>query len=409
MKKLLLSLLLSATVCPAFAAESAQVAQKLPMFGIDVPIQQALKTVVPVGWTISVVPKFVLPSTLSWSRGQPWTSVLATLGPYTVDWAHDSVLIGKGAGDGTPLILSPQSAQASKSHPVQGGMVKPSAVGPSSTGAGPLKTPVPAVIQAKAEAETTFRKTTPALMERPQPKPGQSYARPVSFAQPSAESVAQSIATKYGYTLVWGLPDFRLQGPVTLLDRGVSSDVSLLNHAIGFDGPAYLSVDASSRTIIAAPRNYLNESALRREQMQPAQAVESALAAVSPAASRQAASTTKMLESMVKKPVSSAISPAKPTLHVPVNLVPKALPAWKLTVKANEHLETALNRYLQQQGYHLDWEVDGGLRANSSLQFTAHSLQSLLYKVLSPLDLSANVYSQSKQVKVFPVNPAAAQ
>jgi hypothetical protein len=296
-------------------------------------------------------------------------------------------------------------------------MIRPSAENAKAAAdAGPLKTPTPSVVKAKDVSEVNVRKAIPVLMERPQPSPGQSYAKPVSFSQPSAEATAESIASKYGYTLIWGLPDFHLQGPVTLLGSGVEQDVGLLNKAIGFDGPVYLSVDPASQSIVAAPRGTLSETALSQEQ-QSASAPALRPLAPSASASQEATSTTAMLESMVKRPAAKFTPAVKSAPAAPVKVAPavaqqpsaKPVAAWKMTVRAHEHLETALNRYLAKQGYHLNWKVDGGFVSNSSVEFSATSLQSLLYKVLSPLDLSANAYSQSKQVDVFPVNPAAAQ
>jgi hypothetical protein len=76
--------------------ETAPVA--LPTYGVDVPIRSALKTVIPAGWQLFVHQSAKLPTSVSWTLGEVWPTVLGSIAETSnlavlVDWEKHTVLI----------------------------------------------------------------------------------------------------------------------------------------------------------------------------------------------------------------------------------------------------------------------------------------------------------------------------
>ena len=346
MNKPILAALLTLSLAQLASAGEPQ-AQRLPSFGIDVPTAQALKTVIPAGWQVTIEPGFVLPRSVSWSMGEPWTHVVEMLGPTRVSWDAHRVVIGRGEGT-TPLVIRPA---------VQ---------------------PVP--------------------VEAPMPTAGHAYTQPVAFEKPMARATAQSIAKKYKLVLRWVGPDFQLAGPVTLLGNSAEQDVSLLNKAIGLDGPMVVQLDAADGEVLAMPRASMQQAETQAAHMQPA----APPASTPPRVLKPAPVSAPAVAHPVVAPVAAA-RPAAP--------LKAAAPAPVLTLKLakGEPLETGLNRFVSEQGYHLDWKVAGGYRTNSDASFTGSSMEAVLAKVILALSLSADVDTQSKQVVIYPASPEVAQ
>lgn len=353
MTKTILAVLLALSLAPLASAGAEPQVQHLPSFGIDVPTAQALKTVIPAGWQVTIEPGFILPKAVSWSMGEPWTHVVEMLGPTRVSWDARSVVIGRGEGT-TPLVIRPA---------VQ---------------------PVP--------------------VEAPMPVAGQAYVRPVAFEKPMARAAARSIAEKYKLVLRWVGPDFQLAGPVTLLGNSAEQDIALLNTAIGLNGPMAVQLDATDGEVLAMPRASMEQAEQQAAHMQPA---------VHSSPSEEVAATAPRAGPPISHPAAlvrlATAVPAEPVHPLAPAKFVAPVPALTLKLSKGEPLETALNRFIASQGFHLDWKVAGGYRTNSDASFTGSTMEAVLAEVLPPLKLSANAYTQSKQVVIYPASPEVAQ
>jgi len=70
----------------------------LRTYGVDVPTNTGLKTILPQGWTILIHKKAVLPPTMSWKAGEPWIAAIDNLATSNnlavrLDWTKKQVMV----------------------------------------------------------------------------------------------------------------------------------------------------------------------------------------------------------------------------------------------------------------------------------------------------------------------------
>jgi hypothetical protein len=229
-KHILAATLLSGlTLAPALAGASDSSAYRgkdplIATYGFNVKADEALKSVIPSGWTMSVQPGAELPKTLSWEPGKPWEAIIA--------------------GWGAKYQLSVKIDEVARSVTISP---------PRSTGmlAGPAGV--------KAESSSTLGDTpmptlNPSFYTEGSSSHGQSKGPAVSLKSPELKPVITAIADKFGYCLVDSYKKpYTLVGPVTLLGRSAKEDTALLEQAIGLYAPVAVEAFPSEKVIRIYP------------------------------------------------------------------------------------------------------------------------------------------------------------
>lgn len=361
-------------------------------YGVNVATRQGLRTVIPAGWQLFVHKSVELPSVMSWKVGDPWTKVLSDFAANNsiavlLDWEKKTVLLRSSEvaqeessrrheisreattplprfASGDPSALQQEQAHAQLQSQITRDTGPQQAVTPSLAHLPVIPTTPP------ASPPTAPQSAVPGVPVQDVGKGGEfSYTSAMSSNRPSARAVAQGIANKFNYRLVWAAPEFNLQGPVTLLAEDPEQDVKLLQNAIGKLGPVALEVSTAERVIRALPR-------------------EAALASLD---TRQ-----KLLDAAEEKYAPREIG------IVGAFIKPKLI----LQVGEREPLEDALVRFTRAHGYTLEWKVEGGFEANRNMTFEGGSVAEVLTEVLPTLGLSADIYTRDNHIVVRPGNAA---
>lgn len=218
-----------------------------------------------------------------------------------------------------------------------------------------------------------------------------TYTQAVAFNKPSLKKVVQAIAFKHKLRLVWAYDtDYQLKGPVTLLAQSAAQDIELLQKALGRGVPLKLEISADGQVL----KGY-KQGALR-----PATGpVTAATGAPAVAEGSEVAEGSRIRDLAVFKllgidrEVAGLLGPdaQDPSLHLlHLDLIP------------GQPLETALVRFAGEQGYTLDWQIEGGFDARHQLAYTGYTVAQVLVKVLPALGLSADVYTHDKHIVIRP-------
>lgn len=232
------------------------------------------------------------------------------------------------------------------------------------------------------------------------------YTMPVAVNKPSARSVAQAIANRYGLRMVFATPEFHLKGPVTLLAESAEQDALLLQRAIGRFGPAVIEVSGAEKVLRVLPRAgapVVMASANSRASGEGAALTHP----VAPVAATVATTAAVLASSGASH--STAIEPgatrSDPIAPVATAQAAEAAPL-SLTLNEAEPLEDALVRFTREHGYTLEWKVTGGFEANRAMTFRGNSVAQVLSAVLPTLGLSADIYTRDKHIVVRPGDAA---
>lgn len=370
----------------------AQVAA-LPNYGVAVPTKTGLKNIAPAGWKTYVHQSVTLPPTISWSRGQGWTAVLAELAKnhnlsVLVDWGSQTVLVRPPRVAAEDAATRKQIADTATTplpkFVVEGpaplvkfstdGAAPSSAPGPGATTPGKYPqwmavdaqtgaevprmpvvraNPTPAMVAAQAKA---VQENPPTLKS----SEDFSYHAANAWNKPSARKLAQGIAQKFEMRLVWSAPEEMLRGPVTLLAQSAEQDVGLLQKALGTQSAVELEVLTSERIIRAHPRGMRGQPWVD----------ESSWESQAPA--------------------------------TPVEYGATRTGALKLELGIGTSLESALVSFAREQGFTLEWVVDGGFESSKALTYTGNSIAEVLAQALPPLGISADVYTHDKHIIIRP-------
>lgn len=228
--------------------------------------------------------------------------------------------------------------------------------------------PTPEMVAVSDAAEA--RKTT-ALMSNND----FHYTAPVAYNKPSVRKVVDAIGRKYGLRVVWAVSQpVVLKGPVTLLADNVEQDLLLLQKAMGRGNALQFEVaQADSVLRVFNPGASAAVLALAEQE----------------SFDRSAAASGYSSNSMV-----GAASSTVGAQAAPMNL--------KLVVYINQPLEDALTRFAREQGYTLDWQVEGGFEAVREHLYEAEDLKRILLKVLPVNGLSADIYTREKHIIIRP-------
>lgn len=340
-----------ALVAASFSVAAAPTQTLTRTAGVDVETRSALQAVVPADWTVQISPEANLPETLSWAAGVPWQRVLDDLSerngvPVTLDTAGKVARVGV-APEPAPVTVT-AAAPAVLAAPTIADEARIAPVSPPAPSSAPDRVAAP-VAKATAAPADAFRYTAATALNRP-----------------SARSVAQGIANRYGMRMVWAAPELRLQGPVTLLSRGVDEDVQLLQKSMGVFSPVTLEVSKAEKVIRAVPASSAGQAYFDVAELAPA---------VEPAG------------------LSGSADAASPKPKITLNIA------------ANEPLEDALTRFTRAFGYTLEWKVQGGFEANRAMRFEGGSMAEVL-SFLPGMNLSADIFNREKHVVVRPGDPA---
>lgn len=201
-----------------------------------------------------------------------------------------------------------------------------------------------------------------------------NYITATAYNKPSVRKVLKAIGAKYNMRVVWAVSqDISLKGPVTLLANDFNQDIELLKKAMGRGQP--LTIEASAA-----------EGVIRVYRP----GTSSALIALAEADEVQPVSSKVVLATSVEQ-IST---------ETPVSI--KARANLKLVVYINQPLEDALSKFAREQGYTLDWQIEGGFEAGRELTYEAESLMQVLAKVLPPNGLSADIYTREKHIIIRP-------
>ncbi|MCC5609590.1 hypothetical protein LC612_23140 [Nostoc sp. CHAB 5834] len=360
---------------------------RMQSYGVGVPGAQALKAIMPKGWQVSVHPEVTLPDSVSWKLNQTWVDALGGMARESslavlLDWSAKRAYILTGdqvvqenavreeialaavtplpefdAADeddlGNPLAFTPtkkkNSSKKSKAKAKQPAKAEPTSERKSVDGGYVWVNPL-AEDTKKREAQATANASLKSTSEF-------RYTQAVAYNKPPARKLAQSIADKFNYRLVWAAPEMTLEGPVTLLARSASEDIELLQKAMGAYAPVALEVADKEKVVRALSRDLLRKGAAQRDAAYALAETQSLAAAQS---------------------------------------------RFSLMVADNEPLEDAILRFVRSEGFTLEWKVKGGFEANRNMTFVGASLIEVLSQVLPPLGLSADVYTHDKHIVVRP-------
>ena len=282
-----------------------------------------------------------------------------------------------------------------------------------------------------------------------------TYEAPVALNKPEARTVAQGIANRFHLRLVWQAPDVQLHGPVTLLGNSAEEDVRLLQKALGvfspvaFDiptGQAVLAVrsfrgdypdlaaQAPKRPVVVASQPGVPVVVASNVNQPVAPVVASvvipASAPIAPVAPLAPVVAEPVVTAGDVKPLSAETAKA-PELSVAQVVVPEAasnaaavgapaavtppvrslltadtaVPELELTLRLGEPLEVAISRFAESQLYTVDWQVQGGFKANRELTYRGKTLTDVLGQFLPALGVSADINKQEKHIVVRPADP----
>jgi len=364
-----------------------------PNYGVSVAARTALRELVPAGWKTYVHHSATLPATLSWSRGAPWTKVLEDMAlgarlAVMVDWQTQTVLIRTpevaaeelqtrqsiARAATTPLPrFEGQDANLSRNEQHRFDEWQAARHEQSQALAQlPVirSNPTPMMVEAQskaAEKKPAMRSTEDF-----------TYSGPSAWNKPSSRQLAQGIANKFGLRLVWAAPAEQLRGPVTLLGASAKQDVHLLNRALGPFAAVELELIEQDKVLRAVPRGGV-----------PGEWLSDA-AADWPGTQVAAGADSTPGSAVALGPLGDAAvsGPAAPLLS--------------MTIAEGASLEDALIVFARDQGFTLEWKVDGGFEAGRTLSYSGNTLVQVLAQALPPLGISADVYTRDKHIVIRP-------
>lgn len=410
----------------------------LSTYGMEVPTGSALRTVVPAGWKLFIHQSATLPETLSWKLGDAWPKVVSDMAQtkglsVLIDWETKTVFvrtaevavqeaavraeIAQAATTPLPRVASEKKAQVS-SQPEKTATAAPAASPAAAVTASASVQAQTDQDMARRQAELAAQRAKqssqpdPVPVIRTNPTPSMvtaqeaavqknppkmkstaefSYTQPVALNKPQARKVAQAVASKFGYRLVWAAEEVQLRGPVTLLARTAQEDVLLLQKAMGVFSPVVLEISDHERVVRALPRDL----ALRGGAA-PARTAAMAAATGGPVS----AAPVEALTAVVEPAAPAHAAAALPKVEVKAKAEPAAKPKLTLTVHEKQPLEDALLKFLREQGFTLEWKVTGGFEANRAMNFEGETVPQLLSQVLPPLGISADIYTRDKHIVI---------
>lgn len=441
--------LLSAAISCAYAGVLQQVGPPLSKpsalgtYGMHVPANTVLSSLVPKGWHVKVLPGASLTEKISWQPQDTWISVLSRLATnsdtrFELNWNTNTLLViplqpvGMERTTASALVHKKEAhakrfIRAHVWHPRHHAVVRKEitqvkqpilqAVSPG------IALPAPKVSQVH------YHITLP-------PQPSAGPAR--SFYAQSAKHVLEALATHYHLRLEWHGGDFRLPGPVTLLfDGHLREDIALLQTALGPYDPLKVVYYAQSRELVVRHALSPQYFAFAHRPLPPpppesdwqkfislfgaghhvhatethspvvsasvpvlassaARPVGPALVASAPAPVAMPAKT---------KPMPRALNPvAAPAPAAPVSLAavaaPKRCTTVTLLIAANTRLSVSLKDFLEAHHLALAWKTPYDLRSRGAGHVTGGSVAAVLKQVLSAVGLRYSMNTATHTVTV---------
>lgn len=399
---------------PAFASGLSQEGppppdiEKTTVYGINVQSRPGLRQITPKDFKLFVHSDTKLPSAVSWTISQPWPlvldkiaqensfSVLINWNKATVTIAPDEVIEDYKVA--TSRMLNAATTPAPRSAPSPATQTQPPLLAASTpTPTAPASTIAVAPADQPSTSQTSAAFTAPSSAQAPTTIPvpvaytppviGDAdfkYVAPIAFRQTSFRSTLSAMATTFGYGLDYPLPDFRMPGALTLLGKSIEQDVALVNISLGWNHPVTLSLNPTTRKIVATlkpgattahipyplsttpPMGYQSPN---DPLLNPSYATTSTTAA--------APSTTRATpQTKTPTPTASSIGAPQPTTLV-------------LSIPAGSTLETALYALAKQSNKTLDWRVAGGFEATKTLSYQFTDWNDLSTRLLPSLGLAA--------------------
>lgn len=222
-----------------------------------------------------------------------------------------------------------------------------------------------------AVADTEEARKSPVLVSNE----GFHYTAAIAYNKPSVRKVIDAIGRKYGLRIVWAVSQpVVLKGPVTLLANSLEQDLLLLQKAMG------------------------RGNALQFEASQ----ADGVLRVFNPGASAAVLALAEQESAEHRGAVTASMGGIGSGAPGPLASEPSASPNLKLVVYINQPLEDALTRFAREQGYTLDWQVEGGFDAVREHLYEAEDLKRVLLKVLPVNGLSADIYTREKHIIIRP-------
>ncbi|MNR71657.1 Toxin co-regulated pilus biosynthesis protein Q [compost metagenome] len=318
--------------------------------------------------------------------------------------------------------------------------------GPAAAPAAPASTTSPAAVPLQSAAARVVSEqvsqgvvqalaAAPTSLEAAFVKPGNTddfvYTQPVALNKPSARTTAQGIANRFHLRLVWAAPEIQMKGPVTLLGNSPDEDAMLLGKALGVFSPVNIEVPAGQGVLLVTAKNgqYADLAAKPMPvRVEPTEVVQAALApapvvaepvaaAAAPAdvapvtadaAVPPAAAPVALVDvSTEQSPQGASVASAQQAPQsAPAVQTEKEVPKLALVLRAGEPLEVAIVRLAREQGFTVEWKVEGGFEAKHELTYRGNTLSEVLNKVLPALGVSADIYKTELHIIVRPADAA---
>lgn len=400
---------------------------KMTGYGVAVPIQSGLPSLVPSQWDIMVAEDVKLPPEINWEPSDTWVSALDKFSSKnnlmtTIDWSGKSVAIRNLTLKDTAITPIPVYDPAPADKASVAALTKPAATSTASTEvtpvikkkhlapktkAEPIVVDTPKLEAKSSESVTVTRTVTPAPLNSVASKPVSPVVAPIATTpipatsvkingasaikpakesdfnyfdgkavnQASVRSVAQGIANRFGLRLVYLANEEKLKGPVTVLGKSASEDVALLNKAMGLYSPVKVRVEGKDLLVFAS----------ENESMPSDQIL---------AGYKRGGSESGAMASATGGP--SKLRGLNNSIDI------KPLPLIVLDIKSGDALEDILASFAKANGYTFEWIVPGGFEANHEYHFEGESVKDVLAPLLTSLNLSADIYKRDKHIVVRP-------
>jgi hypothetical protein len=433
--------------------------EPLATYGMQVPADKALQTILPPGWTSVLAPTAGMTGKVSWGPTDTWLDVMSRIADradagFLVDWNSHRVLVRpvsatiqegaarqqlrQEASTPVPMLKAGHTPVAASPAPISVAAALPAIV-QAPVSIAPLSTPVPVI-----SAPTVAVPAPPA----PQPTPLVAARAPTvnagpsrSFSDASIRDVVNVIAKNYGLSVTMSAPNIHLPGPVTLtLSDNLSEDIRLLQRALGPVAPLAVTyyksskdllIDAGSEasfvaydshTVVIEKRGFFarhfghsdTSSAAAAPLVAQTPPLAGSVAIATPSVI-PAAAPAVLAQVVAAPPVVTVAAPA--TVIAPPAVIPQApvqiVARVVFDVQAGERLSDAIGRFLKTQGWTVSWQSQNDMEASGAMHVEAETIGGVLKQILPRLNLVADLYKSNHVAVIRPesveTQPSGAQ
>jgi hypothetical protein len=433
--------------------------EPLATYGMQVPTDKALQTVLPPGWTSVLAPTAGMTGKVSWGPTDTWLDVMSRIADradagFLVDWNSHRVLVRpvsatiqegaarqqlrQEASTPVPMLKSGHATVAASPAPISVAAAS-LAIVQAPVSIAPLSTPVP-VISASTAAVPAPPAPQPAPLAVRAPTVNAGPSR--SFSDASIRDVVNVIAKNYGLSVTMSAPNIHLPGPVTLtLSDNLSEDIRLLQRALGPVAPLAVTYYKSSRellidagseasfvaydshTVVLEKRGFFARHFGHADT--PSTAAAPFVAASAPPVAGTvviatpsvipAAAPVAIAQVVTAPPVVIVTAPA--TVIAPPAVIPPApvqiAARVVFDVQAGERLSDAIGRFLKTQGWTVSWQSQNDMEASGAMHVEAETIGGVLKQILPRLNLVADLYKSNHVAVIRPesveTQPSGAQ